>query len=163
HTPSTPPSASTGVIRQLGRRKSISSMAADMQTGHANGLRRTFGVFQLTMISVGATLGTGILVILGEAVPVAGPAVWLAFVLGGQLCRDGRYGAGVRVELFVLLRHPRRRCGVGVRLVPRARIRRLRRRGRRRGRRLRQWDPARLRPRTARVPDHRPGTGGEPG
>ena len=83
HTPSTPPSASTGVIRQLGRRKSISSMAADMQTGHANGLRRTFGVFQLTMISVGATLGTGILVILGEAVPVAGPAVWLAFVLAG--------------------------------------------------------------------------------
>src|SRR5699024_8443390 len=55
----------------------------DMQTGHANGLRRTFGVFQLTMISVGATLGTGILVILGEAVPVAGPAVWLAFVLAG--------------------------------------------------------------------------------
>src|SRR5699024_7033076 len=42
-----------------------------------------FGVFQLTMISVGATLGTGILVILGEAVPVAGPAVWLAFVLAG--------------------------------------------------------------------------------
>src|SRR5699024_4651625 len=82
-TPSTPPSASTRVIRQLGRRKSLRSMAADMQTGHANGLRRTFGVFQLTMISVGATLGTGILVILGEAVPVAGPAVWLAFVLAG--------------------------------------------------------------------------------
>src|SRR5699024_421814 len=43
----------------------------------------TFGVFQLTMISVGATLGTCILVILGEAVPIAGPAVWLAFVLAG--------------------------------------------------------------------------------
>ncbi|WP_166973804.1 amino acid permease [Brevibacterium atlanticum] len=85
-TPSAPPTAtSAGVLRQLGRRKSIGSMVADAQTdaegsGH---LRRTFGVFQLTMISVGATLGTGILVILGEAVPVAGPAVWLAFVLAG--------------------------------------------------------------------------------
>jgi APA family basic amino acid/polyamine antiporter len=35
------------------------------------------------MISVGATLGTGILVILGEAVPVAGPAVWISFVVAG--------------------------------------------------------------------------------
>src|SRR5699024_12390937 len=92
-TPSTPPAASTVVIRQLGRRKSISSMAADMQTGHANGLRRTFGVFQLTMSSVGATLGTGILVILGEAVPVAGPAVGLGVVpAGGTAQRSaGRY------------------------------------------------------------------------
>ncbi|MDN6666669.1 MAG: amino acid permease [Brevibacterium sp.] len=68
---------------QLARRKSISSMVEDTQDASAGGLRRTFGVFQLTMISVGATLGTGILVILGEAVPIAGPAVWLAFVLAG--------------------------------------------------------------------------------
>ncbi|HBV09809.1 amino acid permease [Glutamicibacter bergerei] len=46
-------------------------------------LKRSFGVLQLTMISVGATLGTGILVILGDAVPVAGPAIWIAFVLAG--------------------------------------------------------------------------------
>jgi APA family basic amino acid/polyamine antiporter len=35
------------------------------------------------MISVGATLGTGILVVLGTAVPLAGPAVWISFVLAG--------------------------------------------------------------------------------
>ncbi len=58
-------------------------MIADSRESTAGGLRRTFGVFQLTMISVGATLGTGILVILGEAVPVAGPAVWIAFILAG--------------------------------------------------------------------------------
>lgn len=46
-------------------------------------LKRTFGVFQLVMLSVGATLGTGILVILGDAVPKAGPAVWIAFVIAG--------------------------------------------------------------------------------
>nr|WP_281361231.1 amino acid permease [Actinopolyspora biskrensis] len=38
---------------------------------------------QLTMISIGATLGTGIFVVLGEAVPKAGPAVVLSFVLAG--------------------------------------------------------------------------------
>ena len=58
-------------------------MVEDTQNSGTGGLRRTFGVFQLTMISVGATLGTGILVILGEAVPIAGPAIWLAFILAG--------------------------------------------------------------------------------
>ncbi|TSI19556.1 amino acid permease [Brevibacterium aurantiacum] len=71
------------LANQLVRRKSISSMVEDTQDASTGGLRRTFGVFQLTMISVGATLGTGILVILGEAVPIAGPAVWLAFILAG--------------------------------------------------------------------------------
>lgn len=36
-------------------------------------LVRSFGVLQLTMISVGATLGTGILVILGESVSACRP------------------------------------------------------------------------------------------
>jgi APA family basic amino acid/polyamine antiporter len=39
------------------------------------------GLLQLTALSIGATLGTGIFVILGEAVPLAGPAVVLGFVL----------------------------------------------------------------------------------
>lgn len=73
----------TRLSNQLVRRKSITSMIEDTQDASTGGLRRTFGVFQLTMISVGATLGTGILVILGEAVPIAGPAVWLAFILAG--------------------------------------------------------------------------------
>ncbi len=40
-------------------------------------------MWQLTMISIGATLGTGIFVVLGEAVPVAGPAVTISFVIAG--------------------------------------------------------------------------------
>ena len=73
-----------GLVRQLARRKSIHSMTADAAHNAGNGrLRRSFGVLQLTMISVGATLGTGILVILGDAVPIAGPAIWLSFVLAG--------------------------------------------------------------------------------
>lgn len=45
--------------------------------------RRSLGVRQLTTISVGATLGTGIFVVLGESVPNAGPAVILSFSVAG--------------------------------------------------------------------------------
>ncbi|AOP54976.1 MAG: amino acid permease [Brevibacterium aurantiacum] len=83
NVPSPAATERTRLSNQLVRRKSITSMIEDTQDASTGGLRRTFGVFQLTMISVGATLGTGILVILGEAVPIAGPAVWLAFILAG--------------------------------------------------------------------------------
>jgi amino acid transporter len=46
-------------------------------------LKRSIGLFQLTLFGVGATIGTGIFVILTDAVPEAGPAVILAFVLAG--------------------------------------------------------------------------------
>lgn len=41
------------------------------------------GLFQLTMLGVGATVGTGIFVVLNEAVPHAGPAVVLSFLIAG--------------------------------------------------------------------------------
>lgn len=41
------------------------------------------GVGQLTLLSVGATLGTGIFVVLGEAVPEAGPAIVVSFLPAG--------------------------------------------------------------------------------
>lgn len=44
-------------------------------------LKRSITTFQLTMIGVGGTIGTGIFFILSEAVPEAGPAVILSFVL----------------------------------------------------------------------------------
>jgi APA family basic amino acid/polyamine antiporter len=44
-------------------------------------LHRTLGVFSLTMLGVGSTIGTGIFFTLAEAVPKAGPAVILAFVI----------------------------------------------------------------------------------
>jgi len=52
-------------------------------TGHetAGGLGRSLGLFPLTMIGVGATIGTGIFFTMVEAVPKAGPAVVLSFLL----------------------------------------------------------------------------------
>ncbi|SFR22094.1 amino acid/polyamine/organocation transporter, APC superfamily [Lentzea waywayandensis] len=60
------------------RRKPI-----DQLTHPGSELKRTMGVGHLTMISIGATLGTGIFVVLGEAVPKAGPAIVVSFVLAG--------------------------------------------------------------------------------
>ncbi|MFE9242895.1 amino acid permease [Nocardiopsis sp. NPDC006938] len=67
--------------RRLSRRKPVEKLVAETEGDH--GLRRTMGFWQLSMIGIGATLGTGIFVVLGEAVPIAGPAVILAFVLAG--------------------------------------------------------------------------------
>lgn len=82
------PSVSAGPATLLGaqlrRRKSITNMIAEAETNAGAGqLRRTLGMWQLTMISVGATMGTGILVILGDTVPIAGPAIWISFVIAG--------------------------------------------------------------------------------
>lgn len=63
---------------QLLRRKPIV-----FQTRRHQGeeLTRNLGTFQLTMFGVGATVGTGIFFVLSEAIPDAGPAVIISFVL----------------------------------------------------------------------------------
>nr|WP_157167174.1 amino acid permease [Streptomyces typhae] len=65
------------------RRKPVERLVAEGGQGEGGSLRRTLGMWQLTMISIGATLGTGIFVVLGESVPKAGPAVTVSFVIAG--------------------------------------------------------------------------------
>ncbi|MEC3979186.1 amino acid permease [Amycolatopsis sp. H20-H5] len=65
------------------RRKPVADLVAEGGHGEGGNLRRSLGLTQLTTLSIGATLGSGIFVVLGEAVPVAGPAVVLSFVLAG--------------------------------------------------------------------------------
>ncbi|MEU5051552.1 amino acid permease [Streptomyces sp. NPDC021096] len=78
---SPPPAAGFGA--RLMRRKPVERLVAEGGQGEGGSLRRSLGMWQLTMISIGATLGTGIFVVLGEAVPDAGPAVVISFVLAG--------------------------------------------------------------------------------
>ncbi|MBL8521676.1 MAG: amino acid permease [Betaproteobacteria bacterium] len=47
----------------------------------SGGLERSLGVTPLAMLGIGATIGTGIFFVLPEAVPKAGPAVILSFVI----------------------------------------------------------------------------------
>ncbi|WP_411125518.1 amino acid permease [Streptomyces sp. x-19] len=79
---SSPPPAG-GLGARLMRRKPVERLVAEGGQGEGGTLRRSMGVWQLTMISIGATLGTGIFVVLGQAVPDAGPAVVLSFVIAG--------------------------------------------------------------------------------
>jgi len=69
--------------RGLLRTKPVEDLVGESGRGHEQGaeLRRSMGLLQLTLLSVGATLGTGIFVILGDAAPLAGPAVVLSFLL----------------------------------------------------------------------------------
>ncbi|EMQ98505.1 amino acid permease [Paeniglutamicibacter gangotriensis] len=80
------PGATRPTLRQqLGARKPIEAFIAEAGNGTGDGpqLRRTLGLLHLTMISVGATLGTGIFVVLSSSVPMAGPAVWISFAIAG--------------------------------------------------------------------------------
>ncbi|MBC7727589.1 MAG: amino acid permease, partial [Microbacteriaceae bacterium] len=67
--------------QKLLRTKPAGARAADgAAQSHGGGLGRTLGLFPLTMIGVGATIGTGIFFTMVEAVPKAGPAVILSFL-----------------------------------------------------------------------------------
>lgn len=66
------------------RRKPVGDMEAESgsETGQSE-LSRSIGLIPLTCLGVGATIGTGIFFVLSQAVPVAGPAVVLSFVMAG--------------------------------------------------------------------------------
>ncbi|MGW2115411.1 amino acid transporter [Streptomyces zhihengii] len=81
--PSASPSPGPGLGARLMRRKPVDQLVAEGGRGEGGALRRSLSMWQLTMISIGATLGTGIFVVLGEATPLAGPAVAVSFVLAG--------------------------------------------------------------------------------
>ncbi|MEC4015525.1 amino acid permease [Streptomyces sp. H27-D2] len=77
------PRPAAGLGSRLMRRKPVGQLVSEGGQGEGGQLRRSLGMWQLTMISIGATLGTGIFVVLGEAVPDAGPAVTISFVIAG--------------------------------------------------------------------------------
>ncbi|EUA39464.1 amino acid permease family protein [Mycobacterium avium subsp. avium 2285 (R)] len=58
-------------------------VGAHVAPGTADHLRRGIGTFQLTMFGVGSTIGTGIFFVMSQAVPEAGPAVIVSFLLAG--------------------------------------------------------------------------------
>jgi len=49
-------------------------------------LRRTVGTLDLTALGLGAIIGTGIFVVIGEGAGIAGPALILSFVLAAVTC-----------------------------------------------------------------------------
>jgi APA family basic amino acid/polyamine antiporter len=71
---------------QVLRRKPVAAMNETSGTDSGGGeLSRSIGLFQLSMFGIGATIGTGIFIVLTQAVPVAGPAVIWSFVIAGTV------------------------------------------------------------------------------
>jgi amino acid transporter len=71
---------------QILRRKPVSAMTEETGADSEGGeLDRSIGLVQLTAFGIGATIGTGIFIVLTEAVPIGGPAVVLSFVLAGMV------------------------------------------------------------------------------
>jgi APA family basic amino acid/polyamine antiporter len=72
------------LLKQAFRRKPVTAMSAETGADSEGGeLERSIGLFQLSMIGIGATIGTGIFFVLSQAVPVAGPAVIWSFIVAG--------------------------------------------------------------------------------
>ncbi|AQR74119.1 amino acid permease [Sphingomonas sp. LM7] len=64
----------------------VKSLDAILLTAERKSLTRTLGAFQLTMLGVGAIIGTGIFVLTAEAAQKAGPGMMLSFIIAGFVC-----------------------------------------------------------------------------
>lgn len=64
----------------------VKSLDAILATAEKKGLKRSLGAFQLTMLGIGAVIGTGIFVLTSEAAQKAGPGMLLSFVVAGFVC-----------------------------------------------------------------------------
>jgi basic amino acid/polyamine antiporter, APA family len=67
-------------------RKSESMLVREAKGDPEHGLKRSVGVLDLTALGIGAVIGTGIFVIIGEAIGTAGPSIVISFVLAGVTC-----------------------------------------------------------------------------
>src|SRR3954469_21983884 len=67
--------------------KDNEQLVRETQTGGEEGsLKRAVGALDLTALGIGAVIGTGIFVVIGEGIGKAGPAVILSFALAGLTC-----------------------------------------------------------------------------
>ncbi|MDQ7095991.1 amino acid permease [Desulfosporosinus sp. PR] len=72
-------------MNSLSRKKSISELLSESQG--KDGLKKTLGALDLTMLGIGAIIGTGIFVLTGvAAAQYAGPGLILSFVISGIAC-----------------------------------------------------------------------------
>ena len=66
--------------------KRVKSLDQILATAEKKSLKRQLGPLQLTLLGVGAIIGTGIFVLTAEAGQKAGPAMMIAFVIAAVVC-----------------------------------------------------------------------------
>src|ERR1700744_5836592 len=64
----------------------VKSLNAIMATAEKKSLHRSLGAFQLTMLGIGAVIGTGIFVLTATAAQKAGPGMLVSFMIAGAVC-----------------------------------------------------------------------------
>ena len=64
----------------------VKPLDAIMATAEKKGLHRSLGPFQLTLLGIGAVIGTGIFVLTAEAAQKAGPGMVVSFMVAGFVC-----------------------------------------------------------------------------
>jgi APA family basic amino acid/polyamine antiporter len=64
----------------------VKSLDAILATAEKKSLKRSLGAFQLTLLGVGAVIGTGIFVLTAVAAQKAGPGMMLSFCIAGFVC-----------------------------------------------------------------------------
>src|SRR3954464_8713537 len=64
----------------------VKPLDAILATAEKKGLHRSLGAFQLTMLGIGAVIGTGIFVLTATAAQKAGPGMMLSFIVAGVVC-----------------------------------------------------------------------------
>ena len=64
----------------------VKPLDAILATAEKKSLHRSLGAFQLTMLGVGAVIGTGIFVLTAEAAQKAGPGMMISFMIAGFVC-----------------------------------------------------------------------------
>ena len=92
-----------------------------LETAEGTSLNRAVGSLDLTALGIGAIIGTGIFVIIGEAIALSGPALVISFVLAGRdlhllgarLRRARLRDPGLGLGLHIRLRDDGRSCWPG--------------------------------------------------
>ena len=71
---------------RAGGRGRIKSLDAILATAEKKSLKRSLGAFQLTLLGIGAVIGTGIFVLTATAAQKAGPGMMISFMIAGAVC-----------------------------------------------------------------------------
>src|SRR5437868_12179252 len=64
----------------------VKSLDAILATAEKKSLKRSLGAFQLTLLGIGAVIGTGIFVLTATAAQKAGPGMMVSFIVAGTVC-----------------------------------------------------------------------------
>jgi APA family basic amino acid/polyamine antiporter len=71
--------------QQLSRSR-IKPLDEILATAEKKALKRSLGAFQLTLLGIGAVIGTGIFVLTAAAAQKAGPGMMVSFIIAGAVC-----------------------------------------------------------------------------